>query len=163
MTPITLVLARAKNGVIGDANRIPWRIPEDLKRFKAITMGKPIVMGRKTWESFPKRPLPGRTNIVITRNPSYQAAGAVVVRSLGEALAHAASEKPEAIMIVGGGDIYQAALPLASRIELTEVHRDFPGDVSLPNFHPSWTETAREDHTTADGLAYSYVRLERQV
>lgn len=163
MSAITLVLARAANGVIGDVNRIPWRIADDMKRFKAITMGKPIVMGRKTWESFPKRPLPGRTNIVITRNPAYRALGAVVVHSLDEALAQAMREEPAAVMIVGGAEIYRAALPVASRIELTEVHRDFAGDVSMPDFdRTTWTETARENHATADGLAYSYVTLERR-
>jgi dihydrofolate reductase len=163
MSPITLVLARAQNGVIGDANRIPWRIPADMKRFKAITMGKPIVMGRKTWESFPKRPLPGRTNIVITRDPSYLAAGASVVHSLDEALAHAMCEKSDIVMVVGGAEIYRTALPRASRVELTEVHRSFTGDVSMPDFdRADWAEVAREDHATADGLAYSYVTLERR-
>jgi len=163
MSAIVLVLARAQNGVIGDANKIPWRIPEDMKRFKAITMGKPIVMGRKTWESFPKRPLPGRTNIVITRDRSYRADGAVVVHSLDDALAHAATEKSD-IMVVGGAEIYRAALPKASRIELTEVERDFAGDVAMADFDRDvWRETAREEHTTSDGLAYSYVTLERRV
>jgi dihydrofolate reductase len=163
MSAIVLVLARARNGVIGDANAIPWRIAEDMKRFKALTIGKPIVMGRKTWESFPKRPLPGRTNIVITRDRSYEADGAVVVHSLDDALARAATENKD-VMIVGGAEIYRATLTAASRIELTEVHRDFPGDVAMADFDRAvWRETAREDHATPDGLAYSYVTLERRV
>src|SRR5580692_9807267 len=119
---IVLVLAMADNGVIGASGGIPWRIPEDMKRFKAMTMGKPIVMGRKTWDSFPKKPLPGRTNIVVTRNRTWKADGAVVVHSFDEALAKARSENPSEIAVVGGAEIYTAALPHATRIELTEVH-----------------------------------------
>jgi len=162
MSPITLILARADNGVIGNAGRIPWRIPDDMKRFKALTMGKPIVMGRKTWESFPKRPLPGRTNIVITRDETYNAEGAIVTHSLEDALRQAAREAPRAIMIVGGGEIYREVLPRATRIELTEVHRDFPGDAVMPEFSKSdWREVGREEHATADDLRYSYVTLIR--
>lgn len=159
---ISLVLAQADNGVIGANNAIPWRIPEDMKRFKAITMGKPIVMGRKTWDSFPKRPLPGRTNIVITRDANWRADGAVVVHSLDAALAKARAENPEEIAVIGGAEIYKLALPHAHRIHLTEVHLDAEGDVSLPAFDPAqWRETEREDHTTTDGLRYSYVNLQR--
>ena len=104
---ITLVLAVADNGVIGAHGGIPWRIPEDMKRFRALTMGKPIVMGRKTWDSFPKKPLPGRTNIVITRDKTWKAQGAVVVNSLDEALATARRENPSEIAIVGGAEIYR--------------------------------------------------------
>ena len=159
---IVLVLAWADNGVIGDRGRIPWRIADDMKRFKALTMGKPIVMGRKTWDSLPKKPLPGRTNIVVTRNPAWQAEGAVVVHSFDEALARARSENPSQIAIVGGAAIYKAALPLATRIELTEVHTNAQGDTQLPPFDKSiWRQTAREDHATPDGLRYSFVTLER--
>jgi dihydrofolate reductase len=162
MTSVTLVLARADNSVIGDANRIPWRIPEDMRRFKALTMGKPIVMGRKTWESFPKRPLPGRTNVVITRDRNYVAPGAIVVHAFDEALARAAAEAADAIMIVGGAEIYREALPHATRIELTEVHGDFRGDVVMPPFDPrEWREIAREERSTDSGLRYSYVTLVR--
>jgi dihydrofolate reductase len=158
---IVLVLAMADNGVIGDAGAIPWRISDDMKRFKALTMGKPIVMGRKTWESFPKRPLPGRTNIVVTRDKGYRAEGAAVVHSLDEALARAEAESPAEIAIVGGAEIYRAALPRAGRIELTEVHMNAKGDARLEPFDKTvWRETAREDHATAEGLRYSYVRLE---
>jgi dihydrofolate reductase len=163
MSAITLVLARADNGVIGDAGRIPWRISDDMRRFKALTMGKPIVMGRKTWESFPKRPLPGRTNIVITRDQAYVAPGAVVVHSLDEALERASQDGQNAIMIVGGAQIYREVLSRATRIELTEVHRNFEGDAVMQEFNKSdWRETAREDNSTADGLSYSFVTLERR-
>ncbi|HEY4123657.1 MAG TPA: dihydrofolate reductase [Rhizomicrobium sp.] len=161
--PITLVLARADNGVIGARNAIPWRIPEDLKYFKAITMGKPIVMGRKTWDSFPKKPLPGRTNIVITRAADWRAEGAVTVHSLDEALAKAQGENPDEIAVIGGAEIYNLALPRADRVYLTEVHMDAPGDVSMPAFDSAhWHEIARVDHATADNLRYSYVTLERR-
>jgi dihydrofolate reductase len=160
---VSFVLARADNGVIGADNAIPWRIPEDLKYFKAITMGKPIVMGRKTWDSFPKKPLPGRTNIVITRDASWHADGAVVVHSMDDALTKARSENTGEIAIIGGAEIYKLALPYANRIYLTEVHIDAKGDVSLPPFDPAlWRESSREDHATADGLRYSYVTLERR-
>jgi dihydrofolate reductase len=158
MTRIVLVLAMADNGVIGVRGAIPWRIADDMKRFKALTIGKPIVMGRKTWDSLPKKPLPGRTNIVITRDAAWHADGAVVAHSLDEALARDENE----IAIIGGAEIYRAALPRADVIELTEVHADFDGDAHMPPFDSTqWRETAREDHATPDGLRYSYVRLER--
>lgn len=159
---VVLVLAVADNGAIGDRGGIPWRIPEDMRRFKALTLGKPILMGRKTWDSFPKRPLPGRTNIVITRDASWSADGAVVVHSLAAALALAARENPREIAVIGGAEIYRAALPFATRIELTQVHIEPQGDTHLPPFDAAvWRETAREDHATAEGLRYSYVTLER--
>jgi dihydrofolate reductase len=160
--PIVLVLAMADNGVIGDHGRIPWRIADDMKRFKALTMGKPLVMGRKTYESFPKRPLPGRTNVVITRDRGYRADGAVVVHSLDEALARARAESPSEICIAGGAEIYNAVLPRADRIELTEVHISPSGDAAMPPFDKAvWREIAREEHATAEGLRYSYVTLTR--
>jgi len=158
---VSLVVARADNGVIGAAGAIPWRIPEDMKRFKAITMGKPVVMGRKTWDSLPRKPLPGRTNIVITRDRVWRADGAVVAASVEEALALAEREGPKEIAIVGGAEIYRLALPHANRIHLTEVHASPAGDIVLPPFGAEWRETAREDAVTPDGLAYSYVTLER--
>jgi dihydrofolate reductase len=162
--PIVFVLAMADNGVIGAAGAIPWRIADDLKRFKALTMGKPLVMGRKTWDSFPKKPLPGRTNIVITRDRGWTADGAVVAHSLDEALARAESENPPEIVIAGGAEIYRAALPQAARIELTEVHVNAAGDSHLLPFDKAvWRETAREDHATPDGLGYSYVTLVRRL
>jgi dihydrofolate reductase len=160
---IVMVLAMADDGTIGDAGGIPWRLPDDLKRFKAITMGKPLVVGRKTWESFPKRPLPGRTNIVVTRDAAYKAEGAVVVHSLDAALAQARAEVPSEIVVAGGADIYRQALPLADRIELTEVHLEPAGATRMPAFDMTvWHETLRQDHATPDNLRYSYVVLERR-
>jgi dihydrofolate reductase len=161
-TMIVMVLAMADDGTIGDAGGIPWRLPEDLKRFKAITMGKPLIVGRKTWESFPKRPLPGRTNIVITRDAAYAAEGAVVVHSLDAALAQARAEVPDEIVIAGGAAIYRQALPLTDRIELTEVHVAANGETRMPAFDMgAWRETLRQDHATPEGLRFSYVVLER--
>jgi dihydrofolate reductase len=162
MSSISLVLARADNGVIGANNAIPWRIADDMKRFKAITMGKPIIMGRKTWDSFPKKPLPGRTNIVVTRDKSWRAAGAVVAHSFEDGLARAQSEKPDEIAVIGGAEIYRLALPHADIVHLTQVHGDFAGEVTLPPFGPQWQETARQDHATPEGLRYSYVTLRRR-
>jgi dihydrofolate reductase len=159
---IVLVLAKADNGVIGASGAIPWRIPEDMKRFKALTIGKPVVMGRKTWDSIPKKPLPGRTNIVITRDKGWTAEGAVTVHSLDEALVRARNENPSEIAVIGGAEVYKAALPLATRVELTEIHVDATGDTHLPRFDPAiWHETAREDRATPEGLRYSYVTLVR--
>ena len=158
MAVLTLIVARADNGVIGAGGGLPWRLPDDLRRFKALTMGKPCIMGRKTWDSLPRKPLPGRTNIVVTRNAAFAAAGAVVVRSLDEALAAAAKENPSEIMVIGGADIFAAALPRAGRIHLTEVHAAPDGDVRLPPFPPAqWREVARESPSPE----FSYVTLER--
>jgi dihydrofolate reductase len=162
MSRVSLVLARADNGIIGANNAIPWRIADDMKRFKALTMGKPIVMGRKTWDSFPKKPLPGRTNIVITRDANWRADGAVVVHSLEDAIARAREEHPEEISVIGGAEVYRLALPAADMIHLTEVHTDAVGDVSMPAFGSEWRETTREDHATPEGLRYSYVTLARR-
>ncbi|MBS0470718.1 MAG: dihydrofolate reductase [Proteobacteria bacterium] len=159
---ITQVLAVADNGVIGVGGTIPWRIPEDMKRFKALTIGKPMIVGRKTYESFPKRPLPGRTNIIVTRDAGYVAEGAVVVTSLDAALARARSENPMEIIIGGGAEIYKQAMPVTTKIELTEVHLSPEGDAHMTPFDPAhWRETAREEHATADGLRYAYVTLVR--
>ena len=154
MSEITLVLAMAQNGVIGKDGAIPWRIPEDMKRFKALTLGKTVIMGRKTWDSLPKKPLPERRNIVVTRQKDWLADGAEIM-TLEEALA-----APDA-MVVGGAEIYRAALARADRIELTQVHRAFEGDAAFNFDRAGWKEIAREDHTTPDGLAYSFVTLTR--
>jgi dihydrofolate reductase len=151
---ITLILAAADNGVIGNRGAIPWRLAEDLKRFKALTLGKRVVMGRKTWESLPKKPLPGRENVVISRDANFRADGAVVMPRLEDALGAEA-------MVIGGAEIYRAALPFATRIELTEVHRAFAGDAVFTFDRAGWRESARERHETAEGLAYSYVTLVR--
>jgi dihydrofolate reductase len=161
MSRISLVLAMASNGMIGVEGGMPWRIPEDMKHFKAVTMGKPIVMGRKTWDSFPKKPLPGRANIVITRDLNWRAEGAVVAHSLDDALAHAGAA--EEIAVIGGAQVYKLALPRADLVHLTEVNRDFAGDTHMPLFDKAaWRETSRENHTTPDGLDYSFVTLERR-
>ena len=151
---LTLILAAAENGVIGRDGAIPWRIPEDLKRFKALTIGKAVLMGRKTWDSLPKKPLPERRNIVVTRRRDWRAQGAETM-SLEDALAI------EGVMVIGGAEIYRAALPLADRIELTEVHRAFDGDATFDFDRTGWREIAREAHVTPDGLAYSFVTLTR--
>jgi dihydrofolate reductase len=161
MSFVVLVVAIADNGVIGDHGKIPWRIADDMKHFKALTVGKPCVMGRKTWDSLPRKPLPDRTNIVLTRDTAFSAADAAIVYTMDEALAYAASEQPREIAVIGGADIYNAALPRASRIYLTEVHRDFPGDATFTFDRAGWKETSREDRTTPEGLAYSFVTLER--
>lgn len=156
---ITLILAMADNGVIGKDAAIPWRISDDLKRFKRLTIGKPVVMGRKTWDSLPKKPLRDRANIVVTRQPGWKGEGALTASSLGEALAEAAPAAE--IMVIGGAEIYRAALPLAQRIELTEVHHAFEGDAHFVFDREAWREVTREEHATQDGLAYSYVTLAR--
>lgn len=161
---VVFVYAVAENGVIGNNNTIPWRLKSDMQRFKALTMGKPIVMGRKTFESFPRRPLPGRTNIVITRNAAYTADGAVVARSLadaraiaiGDALRRSAAE----IAIVGGAEIYAQWMPYADRLEVTEVHLRPAGDTMLPPVDLTvWEETARIRHSAEgeDSVDFSYV------
>ncbi len=159
---IFLILARADNGVIGDKGGLPWRLSDDLRRFKALTLGKPCIMGRKTWDSLPRKPLPGRSNIVVTRDATFVALGAVTVSSFDAALAQAQKENPAEIMVMGGADIFAAALPLASRIHLTEIHAAPRGDTHFPAFDKNiWRETAREDRITPDGLAFSYVTLNR--
>jgi dihydrofolate reductase len=157
MSEIVLVVAIADNGVIGKDGSMPWHISEDMKRFKALTMGHTVVMGRKTWDSLPKKPLAGRVNVVLTRQKDWQAEGAQTASSLGQAT----SGTSGMVMIIGGAEIYERALALASRIELTEVHRNFDGDVRLVLDRKGWHETAREDHVTADGLGFSYVTLTR--
>ena len=157
MSEIVLVVAIADNGVIGKDGAIPWHISEDLKRFKALTLGHTIVMGRKTWDSLPRKPLPGRVNVVVTRQKDWRAEGALIAFSLDQAIAGA----PGTVMVIGGAEIYQRALPQASRIELTEVHKKFDGDARFELDRSGWRETAREDHVTPDGLRYSYVTLTR--
>lgn len=158
---MSLIVAVAANGVIGRDGDLPWRIPADLGFFKQTTMGKPIVMGRKTWDSI-GRPLPGRNNIVLTRDQSFQAEGATVVADLEAALA-AAGDAPE-VMIIGGAQIYAIALPHAERVYLTEVHAAPEGDTRLPEFSSDeWREIAREDHEAeGETPAFSFVTLERR-
>jgi dihydrofolate reductase len=157
---VTLVVAMADNGVIGNKGALPWRIPEDLRRFKTLTMGKPCIMGRKTWDSLPKKPLPGRTNVVVTRDKTFGSDEAIVVHSLEDALAH--TRDAAEVAIIGGAELFGAALPHANRIDLTEVHVEAEGETRMPAFDRGiWKETARDNHVTADGLRYSFVTLER--
>jgi dihydrofolate reductase len=148
---IVFVVAVARNGVIGRQGKLPWRISSDLKRFKTITFGKPVVMGRKTWESLPKRPLPGRVNIVITRDERYEAQGAVVATSIAEALARAGETESEEICVIGGSDIFREMLPMADRLYLTEINLAPEGDVVFPPLDPkAWRETSREVHARGE-------------
>lgn len=155
---VVAILARAKGGVIGRDGALPWRLPADLKRFKALTMGTPMIMGRKTFESLPGL-LPGRRHIVLTRSPEWRADGAEVAHSADAALALAGEGR---VSIVGGAEVYRLMLPHTTRIELTEVHAEVEGDARVPPFGPEWRESAREDHA-ADGEtpAFSFVTLER--
>jgi len=144
---ISLIAAMDKNRLIGANNTLPWRLPDDMKWFVAQTMGKPVVLGRKTYDSIPVKfkPLHGRHNIIITRNPMYEAAGCTVVHSLAEALA-AAGDVPE-VMIGGGAQIYAASLPIAHRLYLTLVNGEFSGDAYFPEFDPTgWRERFRQEH-----------------
>jgi len=169
MIEIVLVVAIADNGVIGASGAIPWRQKSDMQRLKAMTMGRPIVMGRKTFISFPRRPLPGRTNIVITRDADFRADGAIVTRSVAEALATARGDamrrSAAEIAVLGGAEIYAATLPLADRLEITEVHARPPGDTVFPAIDPlQWEETARQRHPSGpdDQADYSYVTYRRR-
>lgn len=154
---LVFVLARADNGVIGVDGRLPWHLPADLKRFKAMTMGKPMVMGRKTFESFPS-PLPGRRHIVLTRDRDWSGVGAEVAHTPDDALALAG---PGEIAVIGGAEIFALFLDRADRVELTEVHALPEGDATVPAF-TGWREVAREDHAVeGERPAYSFVTLVR--
>ena len=166
---VTLIVAVADNGVIGQGHAIPWRLKSDMQRFKALTMGKPIVMGLKTFETLPRRPLPGRTNIVITRNPDYLAAGAVVATSfaaarevaIGDALRRSATE----IGVIGGAEIYAQWMDAADRLEITEVHAKPAGDAYFPPIDAAiWEEAGRVRHVAAgeDSVDFSYVTYRRR-
>ncbi len=158
---ISIVAAVGEHGVIGNEDRLPWHLPADLAYFKQLTMGSPIVMGRKTHESI-GRPLPGRLNIVVTRDEEYHAAGCATARSFDEALAFAGDAAE--VFIIGGAELFAEALPRADRIYLTRVHAEFEGDVFFPAFDESeWKEVAREDHDADEENAssYSFCRLER--
>ena len=153
---ITLVLARADNGVIGRDGKLPWQLPADLRRFKALTMGKPMIMGRKTFDGF-SAPLPGRRHIVLTRDAAWSADGAEMAGSVSQALALAGGD----VSVIGGADIFALFLPRADRIELTEVHLDAEGDTVVPPL-VGWRETAREDHAAeGERPGHSFVTLAR--
>jgi dihydrofolate reductase len=148
---ITLIVARADNNVIGLDGKMPWHLPADLKRFKALTTGKPMIMGRKTFESLPGL-LPGRRHIVLTRDTRWSAPGAEIAHDVASALALSGPD----VSIIGGAEIYRLFLPQADRIELTEIHATPDGDTHLPDFGPEWQETARDPHDTHD-----FVTLQR--
>lgn len=159
---ISLVVAMARNRVIGRNNTLPWRLSEDLKRFKATTLGKPILMGRKTFESIGK-PLPGRRNIVLTRDPAWRAEGADVVRSVERALV-LARESPE-LAVIGGAEIYRLTMPFATRIYLTRVEADVPGDTLFPELDTAqWSETEVGTHPADDRNQYptTFLILDRR-
>ena len=158
--PITLVVARAQNGVIGRDGKLPWHLPTDLRRFKALTMGSAMVMGRKTFESLPSL-LPGRRHIVLTRNRNWRGDGAETANSVEDAISLAGAEP---LSIIGGADIFRLFLPLADRVELTEVLKDVPGDTVIadPRESGNWRETFREEHEAADERPrFRFVTLER--
>jgi dihydrofolate reductase len=156
-----VIAAVARNGVIGIENRLPWRLPDDLKRFRALTGGHAVVMGRRTWESLPGA-LPNRQNIVVTRTPAYLAEGAETARSLADALSQA--NRPAPIFCIGGGALYRDALPLADTLYITEIERAFTGDATFPQLdRDQWREIDREPHTLGgpDGFDYAFVTLRR--
>jgi dihydrofolate reductase len=156
---ISLIVAAAQNGAIGKDNQLLWHISEDLKRFKSLTMGKVCIMGRKTYESIGK-PLPGRQFVIITRQPDYAVAGATVVHSLETALQHCVPDQE--CMVIGGAEIYRAALPLAKKIYLTRVHADFEADAFFPSLADEWMIENRSPRFATDsGLEYQYFDLFR--
>jgi dihydrofolate reductase len=158
---VALIAAVAANGVIGRDGRLPWRLPEDLRRFRALTTGHSIIMGRRTWESLP-RALPDRQNIVVTRQPQYRAQGATISSSVEDALRQIAYPPPP--FVIGGGELYRAALPFANTAYVTEIARAFDGDATFPALDPrEWTETMRESHVQdgPDALAFAFVTYER--
>jgi dihydrofolate reductase len=159
---IGLIYARAANGVIGKGGVMPWHLPEDLAHFKQVTMGAPVVMGRKTWLSLPPRfrPLPGRRNIVISRQADWNEPGAQRAASLDEALAFC-KDDPQ-VWVIGGGEIFAQALPMADRVEVTEIDRDFDGDVYAPTLGPEWIATKREHRQSTAGFGMDFVTYTRQ-
>lgn len=160
MTRVYLVVAIASNGVIGAKGTLPWHLSEDLKHFKRVTMGHPIIMGRRTWESLKKGPLPGRENIVVSRRPGFEAPGAHVAASFEAALA-LCHDAPVAC-VIGGSELFAAALPIADGLIITEIHRDYEGDTFFPEWDRSaWRVTQKEEHATADGLRFDFLMYER--
>jgi dihydrofolate reductase len=145
MSVVALVYAISQNGIIGKHGGLPWHIPSDLKWFKAVTLGKPVIMGRKTWDSLPRKPLPGRKNIVISRRGDIQFEGAETAADLNSALAIAELEKPDEVCVIGGAEIYQLFLPLAQKIYLTRILADVEGDTRMAELDPKqWREVERQ-------------------
>lgn len=159
MARINVIAAMAKNRTIGIKNTLPWHLPEDLKHFKALTMGHHIVMGRKTYESI-GRPLPGRTTVIVTRDPNYRAEGCLTALSIDAAI-QACGDDPE-VFFVGGADLYSQVLARADRLYLTEIQQEYEGDAHFPAFdRQAWRETARDAQVSAAGLAYHFVTYDR--
>lgn len=155
-------VARSLNGVIGRDNDLPWRLKSDLQMFKAATLGKPVIMGRKTWDSLPRKPLPGRLNIVLTRDHKFEAEGAVVCDTWSEAVQigkeQAAEDGVEEVCVIGGAALFELALPRAKRIYVTEVQAEVQGDVHFPAFDESaWTEVRREERPAGEGDDFPFV------
>ncbi len=163
---ISLIAAVASNRAIGKNNELLWHLPEDMRHFRETTRGKPVIMGRKTWESLPDafRPLPGRQNLVVSRNPGYQAPGATLAGSLEEAVLKAApSTEADEVFVIGGADLYRQALPLASRLYLTEIAESIEGDVFFPEVLPQeWEEVSRQKQQGTPGLTFSFVVYRRR-
>jgi dihydrofolate reductase len=165
--PVSIIAAVARNGVIGHDNELLWRLPEDARWFRAQTLGCPVVMGRKTWDSLPERfrPLPGRLNVVITRQPEWSAPGAQAAPSLHAALAVAQAVQPTKVFVIGGAEVYAAAMPLADELVLTEIDADFDGDSRFPAWdRHAFAEVEREQHQAAppNDFAFSFVRYRRR-
>jgi dihydrofolate reductase len=158
-----LIYARARNGTIGKDGQMPWHLPEDLAHFKRVTLGQPVIMGRKTWDSLPVRfrPLPGRLNIVVTRQSDWQAEGALKASSIKEAM-RLCGDVADA-WIMGGAEIYRQAEPLASTAVVTEIDAEFEGDAFAPELGERWQEVKRESHVTASGLSFSFVTYQHKL
>jgi dihydrofolate reductase len=156
-----LIYAQSRNGVIGRGGVLPWHLPEDLAHFRRTTLGAPVIMGRKTWESVPPRfrPLPGRKNIVITRDADWQASGAHRVASLDEAIAACADA--QTAWITGGAEIFRLAMPRADLAVVTEIGADYDGDTFAPELGPGWHEVARERHLSPAGIPFDFVTYQR--
>jgi dihydrofolate reductase len=159
---VSLVFAKARNGVIGKEGALPWRLKSDMVRFKEITLFKPVIMGRKTWDSLPKKPLPGRLNLVLSRDGSFEPQGAVVCESFDEALQmareQAADDGAEEVCVIGGASLYAEAWPRARRLYITEVQAEVEGDTVLPPFDESpWREVKREAHQAADEDQFPFI------
>jgi dihydrofolate reductase len=160
---IFLVAAVARDGVIGRDNAIPWQLPEDARRFRALTMGHPVVMGRRTWDSLPERfrPLPGRRNVVVTRNAAWRAEGAERAESLDDAL-HLLVGAPQ-VFVIGGAELYAQALPRADELVVTEIDAEVEGDVYFPTWdRAAFREESREEHVSDDGVAFAFVTYARR-
>ncbi len=158
---LALIWAEARDRVIGADGGIPWRLPEDMRRFRELTSGSPVIMGRRTWDSLPERfrPLPGRVNVVVTRQPGWSAPGAQVAHTVEEALALCADA--DTTWVMGGAQLYAAAIPLADRVEVTEVELDVDGDTRAPALGPEWTPHAGDWLESAGGLRYRFVTYVR--